>query len=199
MQPMSRKEKRLNEKPWITRGILTSIKTKNRLFKKYYKSNSSDFSKKQQYKKYLNKLTHIKNIAKRSYYENLIKKNKRNPSQTWSITKDIIDFKNSTNKPKLPSTIMIRDEKIKTDSKNFLDIACEYFANIGANMSKKLPFSNSSSFKIYRKSCMNSFLLEEINFCIDNLKSNSSPGIDDLPPKFIKLAKCLISTSCYPF
>ena len=81
MRPMSRKEKRLNEKPWITRGILTSIKTKNRLFQKY-KSNNSDSSKKQQYKKYLNKLTHIKNIVKRSYYENLIKKNKRNPSQT---------------------------------------------------------------------------------------------------------------------
>ena len=93
---------------------------------------------------------------------------------------------------------MIRDEKIKTDSKNFFDIACEYFANIGANMSKKLPFSNSSSFKIHSKSCMKSFLfeeitLEEINFCIDNLKSNSSPGIDDLPPKFIKMAKCILS------
>ena len=93
---------------------------------------------------------------------------------------------------------MIRDEKIKTDSKKFLDIACEYFANIGANMSKKLPFSNSSSFKIHSKSGMKSFLLEEItleeiNFYIDNLKSNSSPGIDDLPPKFIKLAKCILS------
>ena len=178
---MSRKEKRLNEKPWITRSILTSIKTKSKFFKKYYKSNSSDSSKKQQYKKYLNKLTHIKNIAKRSYYENLIKKNKRNPFQTWSIIKDIIDFKNSTNKAKLSFTIMIRDEKIKTDSKNFLDIACEYFANIGANMSKKLPFSNSFSFKIHRNSCMKSFLLEEItleeiNLCIDNLKSNSSPA-----------------------
>ena len=54
MRPMSRKEKRLNEKPWITRGILTSIKAKNRLFKKYYKSNSSDSFKKQQCKKYLN-------------------------------------------------------------------------------------------------------------------------------------------------
>ena len=90
---------------------------------------------------------------------------------------------------------MIRDEIIKTDSKKF-DIACEYFANIGANMSKKLPFSNSSSFKIRSKSCMKSFLLEEItleetNFCIDNLKSHSSPGIDDLPPKFIKLARCI--------
>ena len=78
---MSRKEKRLNENPWITRGILISMKTKNRLFKKDYKSNSSDSSKKQ-YKKYLNKLTHIKNVVKRSYYKNLVKKNKRNPSQT---------------------------------------------------------------------------------------------------------------------
>ena len=90
---MSRKGKRLNKKPWITQGILTSIKTKNRLFKKYYKSNSSDSSKKQQYKKYSNKLTHTKNIAKRSYYENLIKKNKRNPSQTWPIIKDIVSLK----------------------------------------------------------------------------------------------------------
>ena len=85
---------------------------------------------------------------------------------------------------------MIRDEKIKTDSKKF-DIACEYFANIGANMSKKLPFSYSSSFKIHSKSCMESFFFGRTNFCIDNLKSHSSPGIDDLPPKFIKLARCI--------
>ena len=75
---------------------------------------------------------------------------------------------------------MIRDEKIKTDSKKFLDIACEYFANIGANMSKKLPFSNLFSFKIHSKSCMKSFLLEEITLAEINLKFNSSPGIDDL-------------------
>ena len=38
MRPMSRKEKRLTDKPKITRGILTSIKTKNRLYKKYVKN-----------------------------------------------------------------------------------------------------------------------------------------------------------------
>ena len=93
---------------------------------------------------------------------------------------------------------MIRDEKVKSDSKKFLDIACAYFANVGASMSKKLPFSTSSPFKIHHKSCVQLFLcqkitVEEINFCIDNLKSNSSPGIDELRPKFIKLAKCILS------
>ena len=32
MRPMSRKEKRLTDKPWITKGILTSIKTTKKNF-----------------------------------------------------------------------------------------------------------------------------------------------------------------------
>ena len=92
---------------------------------------------------------------------------------------------------------MIRD-KVKTDSKKFLDIVCKYFAKIGSNMAKKLSFSNSFSFEIHNKSCMQLLLLQEIivqeiNFCTDNLKSNSSPGVDKLPPKFIKLAKSILS------
>ena len=34
MRPMPRKKKRLTDKPWITKGILISIKTKNRLYQK---------------------------------------------------------------------------------------------------------------------------------------------------------------------
>ena len=61
MCPMSRKEKRLTSKPCITRGILTSIKTKDRLYKKIHKSkndNANNF-KREFYKKYLKKLPHI--------------------------------------------------------------------------------------------------------------------------------------------
>ena len=76
-RPMSRQENRLSDKPWITHGILTFIKTKNKLFKKYFKNKNfnADKSKKEHYKKYLNKLTHAKYLAKRIYYENLIKCN----------------------------------------------------------------------------------------------------------------------------
>ena len=51
LQKLSRKEKRLSEKPWISKGILKSIKTKNRLFRTHYRS--SDPNKKLIYKKYL--------------------------------------------------------------------------------------------------------------------------------------------------
>ena len=35
----------------------------------------------------MNKLTHIKNFAKRNYYESLIRINNKDSSQSWSITK----------------------------------------------------------------------------------------------------------------
>ena len=104
MRPMSRKEKRLTDKPWITRGILTSIETKNKLHKKYFKNknDNTDNFKRQFYKKYLNKLTHFKNLAKRIYYEKLIKTNYKNTSKTWSITREIVNHKNFSNKFNLP-------------------------------------------------------------------------------------------------
>jgi len=40
LRPMSRREKHLSEEPWITPGILKSIKTENKLFRKLYKNSN---------------------------------------------------------------------------------------------------------------------------------------------------------------
>ena len=53
----SRKEKRLNSKPWITKKILISSKTKNKLYIVDLKGFANDV---QLYKTYCNKLTHVK-------------------------------------------------------------------------------------------------------------------------------------------
>ena len=81
--PNVQKGKRFSDKPWITKGILISIKAKNELFRRYFKSNDAD--KKDFYRKYLNILTHIKYHAKRNYYGNLIKINNESFSQIWLI------------------------------------------------------------------------------------------------------------------
>ena len=59
MRPMA-KDKRLTDKPWIARGILTLIKTKNKFYKKNfkYKNDNTVNFKREFYKKCLNKLTH---------------------------------------------------------------------------------------------------------------------------------------------
>ena len=57
---------KLISKFWITKGLLKSISTKNKLFQQCYKQNNTFLDAK--YKSYLNKLTTIKEIAKRNYY-----------------------------------------------------------------------------------------------------------------------------------
>ena len=196
LRTMTRKEKRLSEKPWITKGILVSIKIKDKLFRACFKSNNAN--KKAVYKKYLNKLSHIKYHAKRNYYENLIKSNNRNPSQIWSVIKEISNFKKFSKKSKLPSVLLIENQMIDTDSHMFLDKLCEYFANIGTNLEHNIPQTNNNSFKIFTGSCVQSFALQEICekeviSCIDNVKCDSAPGSDEIPPKFVKLSKCILA------
>jgi len=150
LHPMTR-----SEKPWISKRILKSIKTKKRLFLTYFKSN--DLSKKAVYKKYLNKLTHIKFFARLNYSENLIKTNQKCSSQAWSIIKDIIDCKKASKKSKLPIAISVDNVMTNTTSQIFLDKLYDYFANIDATMLKNIPHS-TTLFQIHDKSCLQSFV-----------------------------------------
>ena len=182
---LTRKEKRLKKKPWRTPGILASIKTKNKLCEKVFKKKSIN-SEKEHCKKYLNKFTHIKNVSKKNYYQNLLS-NCKSSSKTWSTINEIIDFKNSSNKSKLPHSIVIEDESVKTDSPKFREKLREYFANIGSLMSPNLPFSKSSS-KIHHSLCVQSVMLEEI------LSEDVSDCTDKLNPTLLlALTKFLLN------
>ena len=65
-------------------------------------------------------------------------------------------------------------------------------------MSKKLPCPDAFSFKIHSKSYTQFFVLheiipEEVSNCIFIIKPYSSPGVDGIPPKFVKSARCILS------
>ena len=63
LQTASRKQKRMQNKLWLTKGLLVSIKNKQILYKKFFLSNNK-FGK-WYYKKYANKLTRVKNSSKK--------------------------------------------------------------------------------------------------------------------------------------
>ena len=65
-------------------------------------------------------------------------------------------------------------------------------------MSKNIPNEKDSAFKIHDESCLQSFAFQEINkeeanFCINNIKVNSAPGLDGILPRFVKLAKTILT------
>ena len=58
LRQASRRQKRIQSKPWLTKGLLVSIKHKQKLYRSHFMSH--DLEKQQFYKQYSNKLNKIK-------------------------------------------------------------------------------------------------------------------------------------------
>ena len=96
---LNKKELRLQAKPWITAGILTSIKRRDQLLHKWI--TAKDPVRKDliraEYKTLRNRITYIINISKITHYQQFFAENCANIKKTWSGIKNIINIRN-TNK-----------------------------------------------------------------------------------------------------
>ena len=88
MKRLSRRQRKLFKKPWISKGILVSIRKKRILFKNTYLNGNS--TQKAFFKKYSNKLTKIKSFAKKLYFKKQLSENSGDPKKTWQILKTLI-------------------------------------------------------------------------------------------------------------
>ena len=92
------KGKNQSRKPWLSKGLLKSVKRKNKLYKQYLSDPSSQ--KKALHKEYRNKLNHSLRIAKRLYYDKKLNESKNNLRATWRVLNDLINRR----KPKVNPT-----------------------------------------------------------------------------------------------
>ena len=79
----SRKEQHTFQKPWLTKGILKSIGTKNKMLKKPIKSSNPHLI--EQYKIYRNKLTYLKELSKQNYFKSMFKKYNNNVKKLGNL------------------------------------------------------------------------------------------------------------------
>jgi len=135
----SRKEQKLHLTPWISKEIMNLIKEKNVIFIKCMKTNAennwSEYKKKKR-----NKLTHIKESAKRQYCQNMIKENKNNTAKLWKTINDIIKLKR-TNNDEIPNKI-IASEKESAQGAKKSNLFYKYFTNIGVTLASKITKPN---------------------------------------------------------
>ena len=76
------KQKQLN-KPWITKGILKSIKLKQKMYRKHFLS--YDLNRITAYKKYSNTLSHLISESKKEYFKSQFARHKGNLKSTWKL------------------------------------------------------------------------------------------------------------------
>ena len=176
-----------NKKTWLTPALRTSIRTKNKLYKKYKKY--PFLSHERVYKKYRNKLCQLLRNAERSHYHYIITKYKQNLKKSWQIIKDIIGKKQGekviANKFKVDNKIIMDPVVIANSFNNF-------YINIGHNLASKIPNPNSNinPTSYIKKEYINSLYLKpiednEIRNIIRDLR-NTSPGHDGITAFLIK-------------
>ena len=125
-------EKKLRLKPWITTSILTSIKTKNRIYRKFLRTKNA--TTKQQlhdhFKYYRNNVTKITKASKALHYKKFFEDNKGNLRKTWEGIKEIINI--SKKKKQIINNISSKNLVL-----NDLNHISEHFNNHFCNIAKK--------------------------------------------------------------
>ena len=187
IRQVTNSKKRQLKKPWISNGILNSIKRKQKLFKSHFLSH--DPAKVKFYKAFNNKLNKIKQIAKQNYFTDQFNINKDNIKTTWKLIGMIINRKRKAN-PVINK--LLYNNKCYTDKLSICEQLNAYFINVGPSLSSQLPnYDNINPTKYIHRAFSKSFMFRSIHDyevfdLIINLKSSKSTI--GTPVKCIKLA-----------
>ena len=93
-KPMTKKELNTRSKPWLTSGILTSVKNKTEIYNKFCKAKDQTWKEyvHEKFKIYRDFLGNLLRQSKQNYYKKYFEENKKNLIKLWK------SIKNNTNK-----------------------------------------------------------------------------------------------------
>ena len=120
-------------KPWITKGILLSIRKKNSMFKTHFISGNS--IQKLFFCKYTNKLTKIKALSKQMYFHTKLDKNKKNSRETWKIIRFVLPSKSSR---EAPFSVRLNNMTTSEDPTTVANKFNNFFCTVGQNLAEKI-------------------------------------------------------------
>ena len=189
---LSRKQAKLARKPWITKGILISIKKKNFMFKTHFINGNT--IEKYLFRRYSNILTKIKTLSKKQHFYTEFAKNKTNARKTWEIIRSVLPNKS---KREPPCSLKVNG----TTSEDPITIANEFnnfFCTIGSNLADKIEeIPNQRPDDFYDKSVYDSMYLEppKLTEVYDQIMAlrDKAVGYDNIPSFFLKSAKHVIT------
>ena len=134
LKKLSRKDTKARRKPWITGGIIKSIRHRHVLFREQLKKNDDALVK--HYKKYRNKLNRTIENAKADYLKNVFEKIGTNTRKTWAELNKLL--KKGKSYSDLPSELVV-DKKKVTNPRSVAEQLNEHFSKKGFKLASNLP------------------------------------------------------------
>lgn len=177
-------------KPWITSGLIQSIRNRDKLKADFLKR-KDDVVKFQQYKTYRNKLNSLLRRTKAQYFYNKLNEYKTDAKKTWRLINEGLD--KHTQKKKICLNINGKSIESETDIAEAFN---SHFVNVGRDMTNNI----SSNFLIadrqfdYPSLFITPITEEEVLKNIQKLKNFAAPGEDLITGKIIKEVQNFICT-----
>lgn len=172
-------------KPWMTLGLLRCIRNRNDMQRKLRSDLGDNNILKITYRRYRNFVTNCIKQLKRKYDREKFNNVQKHPKKLWRA---IDNFTNRKNNKSISSKLL----QIKSSPMESVNYVNNYFCNVGRilaeNICTGLPNSQpnscimNESFALLKTDC------QEVYSTLMNLKSDSAPGWDNIPTKFLKMA-----------
>ena len=187
---MTKKDAGLQQKPWITKGILQSMSKRDTFYKDF--ATEKNAIKKNKlgaiYKTYRNLIVTLIRKSKKRYYADFFEEHQQNLKKTWDGIRDLINVskKSSTNISKI-----IHKKETITDNKTISQTMNNFFVKIGPSIEKKIP-SAKTPFQTYlNEQNIHNFVLnpcntEEITTIISSFGSGKASGPYSIPTNLLK-------------
>ena len=177
--------------PWITKGILRSLKQKEKLYIHMLKAkNTPSFSvKEQKYKRYNSVYNKCVKAAKNIHWKNTFETTKHDMKKTWENINKLI---NRNSKHISQSNSFSDDKQEYNTPTEIANGFNKYFTNIGPSLSKNIPSSHIKAVDfLSNRTTLNSLYLypatpPEIAKIIKLMKPKTSTGHDNISPKVLK-------------
>ena len=193
LKELSNAKQKLQNKPWITKGILKSIKNKNKQYKIMCRTKNLTKRKliEQQFKTYKNNLLKLTRASKFNHYNNYFQENRLNLFKTWEGIRDIINItkksKNNINSIQVNGRDITDPAIIANEFNNhFTTIAKEIEAKL---IPPNLHFSNYLSEPVEETLTFRAKNELEVTSIINSLNARKAFGPASIPTNFLKLFK----------
>ena len=180
LKELSNKEIKRKKKPWITKGITTSIHKRTSYLNKFRKTNNQLFFVR--YKYYRDKINHLIRKSKKDYYCNYFKKNTDNTRKMWQQINKIVH----KNKNKDSVTCIKIEKGIVSDPFVIGNKFNEFFTSVASKLVSKIKTKSSHEKFLDPKQPDSMFLQPtnklKIEKLINSLDSNKSSDIYGMSP-----------------
>ena len=193
LKKLSKKEFKIQVKPWITNVIRSSIKRRDKLLRKFIKPKDEVLKDElySTYKTLRNKIVSLTRVGKKLHFQKYFTENCKDIKKTWSGIKNVINIHNSSKG--LPRSILI-DGEISNDPNKIANGFNYYFSNVAEKLQGKIHSFGNEFSKFLKTPNDNFFLFEsadsqEILLIIDSLDNNKSSGPNSIPTDVLKLIK----------